>query len=310
MLRPDSYSLLGSSPLARGLRNGEFKTWRERRIIPARAGFTGRRRRRRSRPPDHPRSRGVYVQYPNHVSSATWIIPARAGFTFYGGCIEDGSEDHPRSRGVYRPIGRDVLLITGSSPLARGLRMSNPRCVCWGSSPLARGLHHGGQHLAGQGRIIPARAGFTFDLIFLDRCVGDHPRSRGVYESSEISSQKRWGSSPLARGLPSPSRHHTVPAGIIPARAGFTPTRRGRRRRCPDHPRSRGVYSASPATTPATSGSSPLARGLRSGLAPVLALPRIIPARAGFTLPRRLPGRRGPDHPRSRGVYRASRSLV
>ena len=189
------------------------------------------------------------MQYPNHVSSATWIIPARAGFTFYGGCIEDGSEDHPRSRGVYRPIGRDVLLITGSSPLARGLRMSNPRCVCWGSSPLARGLHHGGQHLAGQGRIIPARAGFTFDLIFLDRCVGDHPRSRGV-------------------------------------------------------------YSASPATTPATSGSSPLARGLRSGLAPVLALPRIIPARAGFTLPRRLPGRRGPDHPRSRGVYRASRSLV
>ena len=181
--------------------------------------------------------------------------------------------------------------------------MSNPRCVCWGSSPLARGLHHGGQRLAGQGRIIPARAGFTFDLIFLDRCVGDHPRSRGVYESSEISSQKRWGSSPLARGLPSPSRHHTVPAGIIPARAGFTPTRRGRRRRCPDHPRSRGVYSASPATTPATSGSSPLARGLRSGLAPVLALPRIIPARAGFTLPRRLPGRRGPDHPRSRGVY-------
>ena len=293
----------GSSPLARGLHPRLRNQRVPRGIIPARAGFTPSPPPQGPRARDHPRSRGVYVQYPNHVSSATWIIPAREGFTFYGGCIEDGSEDHPRSRGVYRPIGRDVLLITGSSPLARGLRMSNPRCVCWGSSPLARGLHHGGQHLAGQGRIIPARAGFTFDLIFLDRCVGDHPRSRGVYESSEISSQKRWGSSPLARGLPSPSRHHTVPAGIIPARAGFTPTRRGRRRRCPDHPRSRGVYSASPATTPATSGSSPLARGLRSGLAPVLALPRIIPARAGFTLPRRLPGRRGPDHPRSRGVY-------
>ena len=181
--------------------------------------------------------------------------------------------------------------------------MSNPRCVCWGSSPLARGLHHGGQRLAGQGRIIPARAGFTFDLIFLDRCVGDHPRSRGVYESSEISSQKRWGSSPLARGLPSPSRHHTVPAGIIPARAGFTfwPCAST----CPaaDHPRSRGVYPSSTASGASRTGSSPLARGLRASRLRGLIVGRIIPARAGFTGPHGRSCRRRGDHPRSRGVY-------
>ena len=231
------------------------------------------------------------------------IIPARAGFTFYGGCIEDGSEDHPRSRGVYRPIGRDVLLITGSSPLARGLRMSNPRCVCWGSSPLARGLHHGGQRLAGQGRIIPARAGFTFDLIFLDRCVGDHPRSRGVYESSEISSQKRWGSSPLARGLLRLSGDDAGDVGIIPARAGFTfwPCAST----CPaaDHPRSRGVYPSSTASGASRTGSSPLARGLRASRLRGLIVGRIIPARAGFTGPHGRSCRRRGDHPRSRGVY-------
>ena len=52
---------LGSSPLARGLRDRCAVPAPVRRIIPARAGFT----RRRSTPPrgrrDHPRSRGVYV---------------------------------------------------------------------------------------------------------------------------------------------------------------------------------------------------------------------------------------------------------
>ena len=50
-------------------------------------------------------------------------------------------------------------------------------------------------------------------------------------------------------------------------------------------------------------GSSPLARGLRRGVAEAVGGARIIPARAGFTpspSARRRPGR---DHPRSRGVY-------
>ena len=91
------------------------------------------------------------------------------------------------------------------------------------------------------------------------------------------------GSSPLARGLrPSPWPGRSG-SRIIPARAGFTNMRPGKRKCSADHPRSRGVYS--PAVTPKLSspGSSPLARGLhpykyRDGLAR-----RIIPARAGFT---------------------------
>ena len=52
----------GSSPLARGLpalKSLEIdRAW----IIPARAGFTGRTPSTRRAVPDHPRSRGVYLE--------------------------------------------------------------------------------------------------------------------------------------------------------------------------------------------------------------------------------------------------------
>ena len=74
-----------------------------------------------------------------------------------------------------------------------------------------------------------------------------------------------------------------------------------------DHPRSRGVYDILEMQTQGKIGSSPLARGLlvngllrRDGR-------RIIPARAGFTLRLRCRRHGREDHPRSRGVYAASR---
>ena len=51
---------VGSSPLARGLPRPQRATIRLCRIIPARAGFTGREDRGRRARRDHPRSRGVY----------------------------------------------------------------------------------------------------------------------------------------------------------------------------------------------------------------------------------------------------------
>ena len=50
----------GSSPLARGLHLESVPRAGAQRIIPARAGFTRRRRAAPGRRPDHPRSRGVY----------------------------------------------------------------------------------------------------------------------------------------------------------------------------------------------------------------------------------------------------------
>ena len=52
----------GSSPLARGLRNSMYRYLTLSGIIPARAGFTEFLLRSLRSPPDHPRSRGVYVQ--------------------------------------------------------------------------------------------------------------------------------------------------------------------------------------------------------------------------------------------------------
>ena len=111
------------------------------------------------------------------------------------------------------------------------------------------------------------------------------------------------GSSPLARGLPAISRPGSIWTRIIPARAGFTNRTADYIRRVKDHPRSRGVYTATLRACQKTRGSSPLARGLPSSGSAGGRRNGIIPARAGFT------DRGGggesshEDHPRSRGVY-------
>ena len=172
-----------------------------------------------------------------------------------------------------------------------------------GSSPLARGLQGRGGGRVSKHRIIPARAGFTQLVRCAINFAQDHPRSRGVYPHLIWLDCMSVGSSPLARGLPSPRGASSEPERIIPARAGFTAWPAARSRTSWDHPRSRGVYTPVAAATSARSGSSPLARGLQ--LARLVGGGRhgIIPARAGFT--QQPPARPGApaDHPRSRGVY-------
>ena len=131
----------GSSPLARGLLRGSDHASPRRGIIPARAGFTAVRSRRRNSATDHPRSRGVYE-----------FVSPPAG-------LRAGSS--PLARGLLESNGTIAGPI-GSSPLARGL------------------LYHRVNPLTGAG-IIPARAGFTLSECSRRRRPWDHPRSRGVY---------------------------------------------------------------------------------------------------------------------------------
>ena len=152
-------------------------------------------------------------------------------------------------------------------------------------------------------RIIPARAGFTRAASGSSRTGTDHPRSRGVYMNITKATEPRPGSSPLARGLPRIAPWWTPTSGIIPARAGFTARRLFGALRLLDHPRSRGVYPPTARHTPRTTGSSPLARGLRLLTAAGTTALGIIPARAGFTGSLLVRGMGDPDHPRSRGVY-------
>ena len=197
-------AVIGSSPLARGLRSRFYRC--------------------RWTMMDHPRSRGVYTILILSPSAQTGssplarglrghierlrerpgIIPARAGFTFPQRADYRHPRDHPRSRGVYHKIQDSQMETDGSSPLARGLPAKNV-CVL---------------RISG---IIPARAGFTGTMMLGVMTTSDHPRSRGVYPWRPSAMAVWRGSSPLARGLRAHFRFLSVPCRIIPARAGFTP---------------------------------------------------------------------------------------
>ena len=254
----------GSSPLARGLP-----------VIHDHRGVDRR---------DHPRSRGVYTASMRIAARCVGssplarglqrtmaeaiglggIIPARAGFTCPSPRECRRRWDHPRSRGVYRYWRRRALRARGSSPLARGLPTR------------ARSPHI-------DGRIIPARAGFTPLFLLSARPRRDHPRSRGVYSAASPTRRPRAGSSPLARGLREELAAEQGVARIIPARAGFTAFEASADGKGTDHPRSRGVYFPGASITCLMTGSSPLARGLPH-VGPLGGHDRrIIPARAGFT---------------------------
>ena len=158
----------GSSPLARGLLCHTSSCRLNMGIIPARAGFTPRKRIAPSERPDHPRSRGVYrMRWPFAVQirgssplarglrsiisrgrEPHRIIPARAGFTISPVNWSKDSPDHPRSRGVYLEEDSGFVTFLGSSPLARGLLRIRERVQM-------------------RSRIIPARAGFTGTAMFL-----------------------------------------------------------------------------------------------------------------------------------------------
>ena len=175
----------GSSPLARGLLLDLLRRSIQVGIIPARAGFTSSRTPSISRRPDHPRSRGVYPGRPERVTHMWGSSPLARGLLASVTALTSQPPDHPRSRGVY------------------GLRL----LPC----------HFGP-------RIIPARAGFTHRSSSHRTRYRDHPRSRGVYFLLTHAHNSVMGSSPLARGLLSVDRVITTGTGIIPARAGFTPS--------------------------------------------------------------------------------------
>ena len=111
------------------------------------------------------------------------IIPARAGPTCIAGQVPWCSTDHPRSCGA----NPTIYLVSFFVP-------DHPR------SCGANDHHRSGVRLCG--RIIPARAGPTINII--------------------ITSHFHSGSSPLVRGQHGRTRSRCSPARIIPARAGPT----------------------------------------------------------------------------------------
>ena len=195
----------GSSPHARGLRDGAIEDLVKEGIIPACAGFTQMLVQRAVWRGDHPRMRGVYHDAVHDLVGMAGsspharglppcvdrrqdqggIIPACAGFTGDLAGMAFILRDHPRMRGVYHWMAKKTAIRQGSSPHARGLQ---PAHVVRDDDP----------------GIIPACAGFTVAgrpaLVHAE----DHPRMRGVYHGGDLPPVLGHGSSPHARGLPQP----------------------------------------------------------------------------------------------------------
>ena len=274
----------GSSPLARGPLAILSRHDQPNGLIPARAGTTQRCRRRRCGFGAHPRSRGDHLV---QVIGATFaagssplargpqadklgighlygLIPARAGTTVVARYFSQPLWAHPRSRGDHRPGINGGNRDRGSSPLARG--------------PRFRILH-----VNDTCGLIPARAGTT-GYRKLDRVSKRaHPRSRGDHLNCATRRAEFPGSSPLARGPRSEYSYGFTGVGLIPARAGTTPVRRGRLARRRAHPRSRGDHAGIRCRGIRYGGSSPLARGPPVCTGAGTGAGGLIPARAGTT---------------------------
>ena len=126
---------------------------------------------------------------------------------------------------------------------------------------------------------------------------------RGVHVASRLIPFYSLGSSPHARGPPSPRLQQESHTGIIPACAGSTRSQTSSSAANRDHPRMRGVHLSSYSDGVGLIGSSPHARGPPPGLDQGIKCLRIIPACAGSTSLTPSSGCTIRDHPRMRGVH-------
>ena len=273
-----------------------------RRIIPARAGNSRPSSRPKRRSRDHPRACGEQVLRQDDRgggsgssprvrgtaradvpdAAARGIIPARAGNRSKRGSGTVSARDHPRA------CGEQVL-------------RQDDRGGGSGSSPRVRGTARRRGHAHALPGIIPARAGNSHDQGTCAACGGDHPRACGEQGRSAARGRTPWGSSPRVRGTAPVGTLVRARLGIIPARAGNSPSRRVRGGAARDHPRACGEQ---PGCTPSFAqllGSSPRVRGTARRPQVDRAHDGIIPARAGNSPPRSWRTGSPRDHPRACG---------
>ena len=208
-----------------------------------------------------PLARGT-LRLESHRVPNLRLIPARAGNISLRGASQTPSSAHPRSRGEHRDVSGYTRIDSGSSPLARGTYSCAP-------------------HGCPSRRLIPARAGNIANVSDSFAKFPAHPRSRGEHLGLNRGEQRRFGSSPLARGTWVPPYSETQTYRLIPARAGNMVTCRPWGLCWAAHPRSRGEHWQVHRPLVRTPGSSPLARGTWWNGRAGETWGRLIPARAG-----------------------------
>ena len=293
----ESYS--GSSPRVRGKHDRGGGEAQGLRLIPACAGKTGARPRKRGCWSAHPRvcgeNGGRVLTHTTPIGSSPRVrgkrgpsphphhphrlIPACAGKTRASGAGRMPPPAHPRVCGE----NAAVLL------------------ACWsygGSSPRVRGKPHRRPLRPRRPRLIPACAGKTSTASWTAAPPPAHPRVCGENNPVARHAEGRPGSSPRVRGKHSKPLRNVKCGRLIPACAGKTRTRIGRPSPRPAHPRVCGENALRALAYRSATGSSPRVRGKLRQDASEGVVQRLIPACAGKTRPR---WRRGPGpaaHPR------------
>ena len=213
----------GSSPLTRGKQPVQGFLGLPVRLIPARAGKTVARLRRRDHPKAHPRSRGENLLHVGIGHGAAGSSPLARGKP-WNGLDADGTPGLIPARAGKTTAARRRGRETWAHPRSRGENglLSCARAGTGGSSPLARGKRDPGGDADRVEGLIPARAGKTYP-----RCGGQspaeaHPRSRGENMRGSGACSTGTGSSPLARGKHEEDGVGAHDGGLIPARAGKT----------------------------------------------------------------------------------------
>ena len=254
----------GSSPRGRGTHPGRGHDCVTRRIIPARAGNTGKMATGSGPSPDHPRAGGEHrcaracasrcigssprgrgtLRRPVRRTPRSRIIPARAGNTTTIAGRSPTPSDHPRAGGEHLTRLPGRVRIIGSSPRGRGTPADKI-----GELRL--------------GRIIPARAGNTDSRCGENILTADHPRAGGEHHHHLFPAISRSGSSPRGRGTPDLDQGRGRACRIIPARAGNTRDSPARRTGQSDHPRAGGEHLKGEEHELVEDGSSPRGRGTR-----------------------------------------------
>ena len=297
----------GSSPRARGTPAQLGAKVRRRRFIPAGAGNTWRRGRTRRGRSVHPRGRGEHGAAGLEGVADGGSSPRARG--------TPGSERDGALRARFIPAGagnttvmRSAMARSTVHPRGRGEHGEGQDADDHqdGSSPRARGTHAHHVDRARMSRFIPAGAGNTPLRCHQDTHSEVHPRGRGEHRNTCRLSQVPTGSSPRARGTLVEYFDDAVHTRFIPAGAGNTVRELFPKLTVTVHPRGRGEHGLAAGGGQTGSGSSPRARGTRSGFLGYSGHDRFIPAGAGNTGSWPRPCWPGPVHPRGRGEHRLS----
>ena len=261
-----TFSIDGSSPRMRGIRQQPASRHRSRAVHPRGCGeYRIPNETVCARRGSSPRMRGIQPQQDLRQHQARFI-PADAGNTRNPRSRGLQPTVHPRGCGEYLACRCLRPATGGSSPRMRGILTREPEIF----------------HLV---RFIPADAGNTSRAACMALYQSVHPRGCGEYVQPCAPARYWVGSSPRMRGIRTFQHGARRQRRFIPADAGNTHPLRQQDSGPPVHPRGCGEYCCASRSQSRSVGSSPRMRGIRLPSIGLSLASRFIPADAGNTKP-------------------------